>query len=416
MRNKFIIFPILKYFNIKKRVTANAITIFLLRLFEKIETVKKIEEKTRVKNIGTAPIAPGSVNKIINVIDDQRRSDIRISDIFIVSYKFFFSSCLLARLSSIKYNYSMDLIIILATLIIGFIVLGYLINRKQKPSNDILEYLKTTNTRLDQQGRNFNDRLDNATHVISQVQRNIGEMSEIGRSMKDLQEFLQSPKLRGNVGEQVLKELLGQSLPKSSFNLQYEFKSGAKVDAAIKTAAGIIPIDSKFPMENFRKMSNEKGEHERKIASKNFEQDVRKHIDDIARKYILTDEGTIDYALMYIPSEAVYYEIVNNLDLFEYSNKMRVLPVSPTTFYAYMRAILMSFEGQKIEDKAKEILATLRAVKKDYEKVEGELGILQKHLNSAYNKMGDVFNSFGRLGSKIDSTNNLEIDKKSGLE
>ena|SRR5258708_4869555 len=310
----------------------------------------------------------------------------------------------------------MDLIIILATLIIGFLILGYLISRKQKPSNDILEYLKTTNTRLDQQGRNFNDRLDNATHVISQVQRNIGEMSEIGRSMKDLQEFLQSPKLRGNIGEQVLKELLGQSLPKSSFNLQYEFKSGVKVDAAIKTAAGIVPIDSKFPMENFRRMSNEKGEQDRKVAAKSFEQDVRKHIDDIAKKYILTDEGTIDYALMYIPSESVYYEIVNNLDLFEYSNKMRVLPVSPTTFYAYMRAILMSFEGQKIEAKAKEILATLRTVKKDYEKVEGELSILQKHLNSAYNKMGDVFNSFGRLGSKIDSTNNLEIDKKQRLE
>ncbi len=311
----------------------------------------------------------------------------------------------------------MDLIIILATLIIGFLILGYLISRKQKPSNDILEYLKTTNTRLDQQGRNFNDRLDNATHVISQVQRNIGEMSEIGRSMKDLQEFLQSPKLRGNIGEQVLKELLGQSLPKSSFNLQYEFKSGVKVDAAIKTAAGIVPIDSKFPMENFRRMSNEKGEQDRKVAAKSFEQDVRKHIDDIAKKYILTDEGTIDYALMYIPSESVYYEIVNNLDLFEYSNKMRVLPVSPTTFYAYMRAILMSFEGQKIEAKAKEILATLRTVKKDYEKVEGELSILQKHLNSAYNKMGDVFNSFGRLGNKINATHELdETEKKKVLQ
>ena len=305
----------------------------------------------------------------------------------------------------------MDLVIILVTLISGFVVTIYLINKKQKPSNDILEYLKTTNTRLDKQGQNFNERLDNATHVISQVQRNIGEMSEIGRSMKDLQEFLQSPKLRGNIGEQVLNELLGQSLPKNSFNLQYEFKSGVKVDAAIKTSGGIIPIDSKFPMENFRKMMKDK------IYAKDFERDVRKHIDDIAKKYILTDEGTIDYALMYIPSESVYYEIANNQDLFEYSNKMRVLPVSPTTFYAYMRAILMSFEGQKIEQKAKEILSALRAVKKDYEKVEGELGVLQKHLNSAYNKMGDVFNSFGRLGNKINATHELdEVAKKKVLQ
>ena len=306
----------------------------------------------------------------------------------------------------------MDLIVILVTLIIGFIAIGYLINKKQKPSNDILEYLRTTNNRLDQQGQNFNQRLDNATNVISQVQRNIGEMSEIGRSMKDLQEFLQSPKLRGNIGEQVLNELLGQSLPKNSFNLQYEFKSGVKVDAAIKTSAGIVPIDSKFPMANFRAMNNSKLETVKRQAAKDFERDVRKHIDDIARKYILTDEGTIDYALMYIPSESVYYEIVNNQDLFEYSNKMRVLPVSPTTFYAYMRAILMSFEGQKIEEKAKEILAALRAVKKDYQKVEGELGILQKHLNSAYNKMGDVFNSFGRLGNKINATRELDEEGK----
>src|SRR5258708_10782925 len=205
----------------------------------------------------------------------------------------------------------MEQILIIIILVVGFIVTIYLINKKQKPSNDLLEYLKTTNNRLESQGKSFNERLDNATQVISQVQRNIGEMSEIGRSMKDLQEFLQSPKLRGNIGEQVLKELLGQSLPKNSFNLQYEFKSGVKVDAAIKTAAGIVPIDSKFPMENFRRMSNEKGEQDRKVAAKSFEQDVRKHIDDIAKKYILTDEGTIDYALMYIPSEAVYYEIVN---------------------------------------------------------------------------------------------------------
>src|SRR5258708_2329982 len=162
----------------------------------------------------------------------------------------------------------MEQILIIIILVVGFIVTIYLINKKQKPSNDLLEYLKTTNNRLESQGKSFNERLDNATQVISQVQRNIGEMSEIGRSMKDLQEFLQSPKLRGNIGEQVLKELLGQSLPKNSFNLQYEFKSGVKVDAAIKTSGGIIPIDSKFPMENFRKMMKDKVRSEERRVGK----------------------------------------------------------------------------------------------------------------------------------------------------
>ena len=285
-----------------------------------------------------------------------------------------------------------------------------LVFKKEKTSPELLEYLKTTNQRLEKQGESFNQRLDNAAKVISGVQRNIGEFSEIGRGMKDLQQFLASPKLRGNIGEQVLKELLKQFLPQESFNLQYTFKSGEKVDAAIKTSAGIIPVDSKFPMENFRKMQEDKA------YAKIFESDVRKHIDDISRKYILTDEGTLDYALMYIPSEAVYYEIVNNQALFDYAQSKRILPVSPTTFYAYIKAILMSFEGQKIEKQAQEILSSLRAIKKDYGKVAENLGTLQKHLVNATNMMSNVFASFTNLGQKITSTQNLDGGVKKKLE
>jgi DNA recombination protein RmuC len=299
------------------------------------------------------------------------------------------------------------LVIVIIIVVVGFAVLVYLINKKQKPSEELLEYLKTTNTRLDEQGKAFNLRLDNAAKVIGDVQKNIGEMSEIGRGMKDLQEFLRSPKLRGNVGEQILKELLAQYLPKQSFHLQYTFKSGDKVDAAIKTSAGIIPVDSKFPMENFRKINSAKEDNEKKLYEREFEKDVRKHIDDIGRKYILTDEGTIDYALMYIPSEAVYYEVVNNAKLFDYSGEKRVLPVSPTTFYAYMRAILMSFEGQKIEAQAREILSALRAIQKDYGKVGYTLSVLQKHLTNAYNTMSSVLSGFTQLGQKITSTQSL---------
>ena len=303
------------------------------------------------------------------------------------------------------------LLIIITVIILGFVILGYLIDKRQKPSNELLEYLKTTNVRLNEQGKSFNERLDNAAKVIGEVQKNLGEMSEIGRGMKELQEFLNSPKLRGNIGEQVLKELLSQMLPKQSFHLQYTFKSGEKVDAAIKTSAGIIPVDSKFPMENFRKIQTEI-ETEKKQARKGFERDVRKHIDDISRKYILTEEGTIDYALMYVPSEAVYYEIVNNQDLFDYAGEKRVLPVSPTTFYAYMKAILMSLEGQKIETQAREILSALRAIQKDYGRVGENLGVLQKHLTNAYNMMSSVFSSFTQLGQKITSTQNLSPDVK----
>jgi len=321
--------------------------------------------------------------------------------------------------------FAMDPIISLVIVIAALVIIAIFINKKlsdlkeaQKPSEELLEIIKMLQSGskedrkvlLDSLQKNtqaLNERLDNAARVISQVQRNIGEMSEIGRGMKDLQEFLRSPKLRGNIGEQVLKELLGQMLPKQSFNLQYTFKSGDKVDAAIKTQAGIIPIDSKFPMENFRKMMGEGSEAEKKAFEREFERDVKTHIDTISKKYILTDEGTIDYALMYIPSEAVYYEVANNQTLFEYAGVKRVLPVSPTTFYAYIKAILMSFEGQKIEAQAREILAALRAIQKDYSKVDDNLSVLQKHLNNAYNMMGSVLTSFSQLGQKILSTQTL---------
>lgn len=303
--------------------------------------------------------------------------------------------------------------VLLIIIIIALVVLIVLLLRQKSSSPELLEYLRTTNVRLDQQGRSFNQRLDMAAKVISDVQKNIGEFSEIGRGMKDLQDFLRSPKLRGNVGEQVLKEMLGQFLPKASFHLQYSFKSGEKVDAAITTSAGIIPVDSKFPMENFRKMNKVESDAEKKVFEKEFIRDVKNHIDAISRKYILTEEGTIDYALMYIPSEAVYYEVANNQDLFDYSQEKRVLPVSPTTFYAYLRAILMSFEGQKIEKRAQEILSALRSIQKDYSKVEESLMTLQRHFTNAYNMMGNVFTIFGQLGQKISNTQKLEgsLDK-----
>lgn len=320
---------------------------------------------------------------------------------------------------------SKEFYVLLATIFSSLLILAIFIKRwlteiveKKAFSQDLLEWLKSTNLRQEEQTKNFsyilqnhsktlNERLDNAAKIIGAVQKNIGEMSEIGRGMKELQEFLRSPKLRGNIGEQVLKELLTQMLPKQSFHLQYSFKSGAIVDAAIKTINGVIPIDAKFPLENFRKMNAAKTDAEKVLAQKEFARDVKRHMSDISAKYILTDEGTIDYALMYIPSEAVYYEVINDSELYDYAASKRVLPVSPMTFYAYMRAILMSFEGQKIEERAKEILKTIKAVQKDYGKVEESLGVLGRHLTNAYNQMNNVLGGFTLLGQKLKTTQSL---------
>jgi len=331
---------------------------------------------------------------------------------------------------------NLDLLLIFV-LVIGFSIIIYFINKKSSQTATdatLLEWLKSMQVKIDETNKTvnetlrasnqnitstlqtntkaLNDRLDNAAKVIGAVQKNIGEMSEIGRGMKDLQEFLKSPKLRGNIGEHILQELLGQMLPKNSFNMQYAFHNGTIVDAAIKTEAGIIPIDSKFPMENFRKMNSAEADSEKKAAEKEFVHDVKKHIDDIAKKYILTNEGTIDYALMYVPSESIYYEIVNNSTLFDYSSHKRVLAVSPMTFYAYLRAILMGFEGAKISKKAHEILSSIRAVQNEYEKIGYSLETLSKHIQNSYNMMSQVQTGYTKLGQNIKITSSLGHEEK----
>lgn len=315
---------------------------------------------------------------------------------------------------------------IILTLILGFAVVIYVINKKSSQSQtdqNLITWLQsmqesmerstsTVNTSLLQNAQALNERLDNATRVISGVQKEIGQMSEIGRSMKELQDFLRSPKLRGNMGEQILKELLGQMLPKSSFHLQYAFKNGTIVDAAIKTEAGIIPVDSKFPLEAYRKMQIAQDDKEKLLGEKQFISDVKKHIDAIGKKYILPSEGTIDYALMYVPSESVYYEMINNVSLYEYASTKRVLPVSPMTFYAYLRAILMGFEGQKISQKANEILQSLKAIQRDYQRVDDTLMTLSKHIHNSSNMMAEVQSGFGKLGQKITATNRLHTEEE----
>ncbi len=315
----------------------------------------------------------------------------------------------------------MDAMTTLVILIGGLFVIGLLVNKKlndlaekQKPDKLVSELLRSFDTRSQEQTKEIrkqtqalNERLDNSAKIIGNVQKNIGEMSEIGRGMRELQEFLQSPKLRGNIGEQVLKDLIQQTLPKGVVFLQHSFKSGEKVDVAIKTRAGILPIDSKFPMENFQKMIKAKEEKERESYKKVFMRDIKKHLSDISKKYILPEEGTMDFALMYVPSEAVYYEVVNEPELMEMAQKSRVYPVSPTTLYAHLQTILLSFEGQRLNQEARRVFVMLRAVQKDYEKVDDNLSTLQRHLNNAYNMLNNVLTSFTHLGQKIVSTQTL---------
>ena len=328
--------------------------------------------------------------------------------------------------------------ILLIIMFLGFGILFFFINKKlnslQKPQNDqaMIEWLKTmqqslevtnrtlnesmqTNSThmvrtLQENAKQLNDRLDKASAVMKEVGVEVGQMSEIGRSMRELQDFLKSPKLRGNIGEQVLKDLITQIFPKNSFHLQYQFKTGDKVDAAIQTDAGILPIDSKFPRENFQKYSKAETENEKEHYKKEFGRDVKKHIDAIARKYILPDEGTMDFALMYVPSESVFYELVNMDQIIDYARSQRIYIVSPSTLYAHLQTILLSFEGKKIEQQSKEVFRILRALQIDYEKVNESLDTLGKHIGNASNQYANVNKGFNTLGQKLSSVKHIQAE------
>lgn len=308
---------------------------------------------------------------------------------------------------------SIFLVIILTVLIFGFAAIFYLFNRK---INEIKEATKPEailsilnqniigmQAQIDKTRSELSNRLDKAAMVIAEVNKELGHLKEIGRSMKDFQDFFRSPKLRGNIGEQVLADLLKQILPKENYELQYTFKSGERVDAVIKTKQGIIPIDSKFPMEDFKRCRAAPTEEEKVICQREFIKAVKKHIDDIAKKYILPAEKTVDFAIMYVPSEAVYYEVVvNNDELNDYAANKKIFITSPNSFYYFLQVILIGLEGAKIEEASKQILEALKAIAQDAIRFSETLNVLNTHITNAKNAMDRVNVEYDRLSSKID--------------
>ena len=207
------------------------------------------------------------------------------------------------------------------------------------------------------------DRLDHAAKVVGEVQGSLGKLGEatqrvveVGKDIQGLEQILKSPKVRGGLGETLLAELLSQMLPQEHYTIQHLFKSGEKVDAAIRIGDRLVAVDAKFPLENFRRMLDEAEEDKRRPVRRQFVRDVKTRIDEIAKKYILPDEGTFDFALMYVPAENVYYEIIikdetdaGDEPIAAYALAKRVVPVSPNSLYAYLQVIILGLRGLRIE-------------------------------------------------------------------
>jgi DNA recombination protein RmuC len=282
-------------------------------------------------------------------------------------------------------------------------------------TDNLNQQLNTVVTQLQSQTQNVGARLDNAARVMGDVQRNLGDLSRateeikgLGESVSKLDNLLRAPKLRGGVGEFLLEDLLRQVLPAEHYSIQHRFRNGSAVDAVIKTSDRLTPVDSKFPLENFRKMTEAATDPERKTAQRTFLGDVKKHIDSIADKYILPDEGTFPFALMYIPAENIYYEVIMSQEggsgegLYSYAMRRRVIPVSPNSFYAYLLVITLGLRGMRIEERAREIQNTLGALHGDFAGIRTVFDTLGTHLENAHKKYEEADKSLSRFEGKLE--------------
>ncbi|MBN1352873.1 DNA recombination protein RmuC, partial [candidate division KSB1 bacterium] len=231
----------------------------------------------------------------------------------------------------------------------------------------------------------------------------------IGRQIQEFQTFLQAPKFRGNLGEQILQSLLEQVLPRSQFHLQYRFKDGQVVDAVIITEKGLLPIDAKFPLSHFHKAMSLKSVEDRTKTLRDLARELRRYIDSVSAKYILPDEGTLDFALIYIPSEAIYYELLQQGDLIsDYAQRRNILIVSPNGFYYFLKIIMIALEGKRIEAASQRILRAFASIRQDTVKVQESFRVLTSHIVNAKNAIDKVNNEFVQLSNRIEQTRNLD--------
>jgi DNA recombination protein RmuC len=279
---------------------------------------------------------------------------------------------------------------------------------------NVNERLKENGEILERTQQNLDERLDNAARVVGSVQKSLGGLEEanrkiyeVGKDIASLQEILRAPKLRGGLGEFFLEDLLAQILPTDYFAIQHAFKSGERVDAVIKLGGSLVPVDSKFPLENFKRILEAANDDERTRTKRQFISDVKKHVDAIAGKYILPDEGTYDFALMYIPAENVYYETIikdgseEERNLSQYALSKRVIPVSPNSFYAYLQAIVLGLKGMKVEERAKEIIQYLSRLRGDFGKFRDDFGLLGKHLGHAQSSYQTTEKRLEQFGQRL---------------
>jgi DNA recombination protein RmuC len=282
--------------------------------------------------------------------------------------------------------------------------------QRQEMSARLDQQRQEMNARLDAVQSNINHSLTSTSETMGDVKKQLGQMYESTRQMLDvgkdisaLQDLLRPPKLRGGFGEMLLEQLLSQVLPAAHYEVQHRFRSGEAVDAVIRLPEGLVPIDSKFPIEAFRRMLEAGTDEERARQRRSFVREVGNRIDEVA-KYIRPDEGTLDFALMYIPAENVYYETIVGVEgesAMTQALEKRVYLVSPNTFYAFLQALARGLHIVQVEQHAREILGRLDQLNHDFTKFQSEFEVLGGHIGRAKSKYEDVDKMVTRFGERL---------------
>jgi len=254
-----------------------------------------------------------------------------------------------------------------------------------------------------------------STHrTLTDLSRQLGTLGEqsqrIGDLAKDigsLQDLLRAPKARGGFGELLLERLLHDALPAGAYEVQYTYKDGSRVDAIVRYAGRIVPIDAKFPNETWNALANAVDEAERRTKKRAFLQQVRRHIDAVGR-YVSPADGTIDFAVMYIPSESIYYDLVlreeeGEPDLRAYCAERKVIPASPNTLLAYLQVVALGVRGLAMRERTRELQQGVAAVRREFERFVELHDQLGRHLENATKKFDETDRALSRASSAIET-------------
>ena len=270
--------------------------------------------------------------------------------------------------------------------------------------------VETMDRRLGELDTKVDRRLESASKTsaaiherLAKVDESTAQVLEQAKAFGKLEQALRPPKARGGFGELLLANLLRDRLPVEAFELQYGFRSGERVDAVVKVER-LIPVDAKFPLDNWERMVEAEDDDGRVLSARAFARDLKTHVDAIATKYIRPDEGTYDFALMYLPAEGVYYELVCGKTgaLLQYAHDKRVFPVSPTTLYVQLQVIALGLKGLQIEQHAHEVMAYVAQLQKDFGRFKEDFDLVGTHLGRAQSKFGEAEKRLDRFEGKLE--------------